>query len=68
MTVIESCAPEQSACAGRDLAGCFVVSANGRNVPGGDIDFLVAVERSAGAAPIKLGLEHCVLNEIELAQ
>jgi hypothetical protein len=68
MTVIDSCASGQAACGGRDLAGCFVVGANGHDIPGGDIDFLVAAERSAGAAPLKLGLDHCALNEIELAR
>ena len=68
LTVIESCAPEQSACAGRDLAGCFVVRANGYDISGGDIDFLVAMERSTGTAPLKLGLDHCAVAEIELAR
>jgi hypothetical protein len=66
MTVIDSCASSQAACSGRELSGCFIVGSGGFPIPGGDVAFLVALESSAGDAPIKLMLDSCALNEIEL--
>ena len=66
MTVINSCEASQPACAGKDLQGCFVVGADGSSIEGGDMDALMALNASAGQKQIKLMLDHCSLNEIEL--
>jgi hypothetical protein len=68
MTVIDSCGASQLACKGKDLAGCFVVGVDGLPIDGGDTAFLLTLETSARAAPIKLMLEHCGLSEIELGR
>jgi hypothetical protein len=66
MTVTDGCASSQPACNGRDLSACFVIGIDGRPIEGGAIALLMALEKSAGAAPIKLMLEKCSPNEIEL--
>jgi hypothetical protein len=66
MTAINGCASSQPACSGRDVSSCFVVGANGHAIDGGDIALLMASEKSVGASPIKLMLENCSPNEIEL--
>jgi hypothetical protein len=66
MTVINSCDASQHACSGKDLAGCFVVGVDGHPVEGGDTGFLQTLDTAARATPIKLTLDHCGANELEL--
>ena len=66
MTLMDSCGASQTACSNRNILECFVVGSDGHDIPGGEVSFLFAVERSAGAAPIKLMLDHCSFKEIEL--
>jgi hypothetical protein len=66
MTVINGCDASQSACTGKDLAGCFVVGVDGRPVEGGDTGFLQTLDIPARATPIKLTLDHCGSSELEL--
>lgn len=66
MTVVKNCIPPQTACNSRDIVGCFVVGLNDHHGVDGDITLLLSLEQSAGAAPIKLKLERCSIDEIEL--
>jgi hypothetical protein len=66
VTAVDGCAASQAACNGRNLSGCFVIGVDGHAIEGGDIALLMALEKSASAAPIKLMLDKCNPNEIEL--
>jgi hypothetical protein len=68
MTIIDQCASSQPGCKGKDLRECFVTAADGRPLTGGDIASLTALDSAAGAATIKLTLEHCDLSEIDLGR
>jgi hypothetical protein len=68
MTIVSGCAAGQPACKGMDLFQCFVAGLDGQSVGGGDIARLLALEKSAGASPIKLMLEHCKVSELELGR
>jgi hypothetical protein len=70
MTTLYGCALGQPVCREKDLLNgpspCLVVGLDGHSVPGGNIAELLALEKAAGAAPIKLTLENCRVPEIEL--
>lgn len=68
ITVIESCAPSQPGCRGKDVTGCYVVGVDGRAIDGGETALLVAAVSSSGEAPVRLTLDHCAANELELSR
>jgi hypothetical protein len=68
MMVVNGCAPSQPACGGSDIRGCLVIGVDDLPVDGGAIGLLLAREKSVGAAPIKLMLDHCALKEIVLSR
>jgi hypothetical protein len=68
LVVISNCGSGQPACTGHNLAGCFVTGVNGLVIDDGNIAALIDSDNASGNAQLKLKLEHCDLNEIELSR
>jgi hypothetical protein len=66
LVTVAGCDPAQEACKGIDVAPCFVTGIDGQALNGGDVAALIAAESAAGDKPLKLDLEHCPVNGIEL--